>query len=88
MEVFGNKFDSCGVFYPLQTFSRGVPLDFSGCLFIPGRTRPSVTSEMRKNRFENITSRRPYGGRSELMWIHIAAVFACNFTNHMMYHSK
>jgi predicted short-subunit dehydrogenase-like oxidoreductase (DUF2520 family) len=83
MKIFGNKFDSCGVFYPLQTFSRNRSLDFSSVPVFLISPKASVINEMSQIA-SKITSRVVEIDEERLMWIHIAAVFACNFPNHMM----
>lgn len=82
MDVLSPLSDSHGVFYPLQTFSKDSEVDISKVpLFIEGST-PDVENVIRqfaKRIFSNI-----YHADSELRKkMHIAAVFACNFTNYM-----
>lgn len=77
-----NKHPKCGVFYPFQTFTKGKEVDFSKFpLFLEGNSDEvdlamfqfarSVSNDVRL-----LTSRN----RKQL---HLAAVFVCNFTNHM-----
>ncbi|TVQ10766.1 MAG: DUF2520 domain-containing protein [Bacteroidetes bacterium] len=71
-----------GVFYPLQTFSKTIEPDFSNIpLCIEAKTEKHqqilyhLASEISRDvRFINSKQRET---------IHIAAVFACNFTNHL-----
>ncbi|HYW95598.1 MAG TPA: DUF2520 domain-containing protein [Bacteroidales bacterium] len=82
ISVFGNKFTRCGVFYPLQTFSKNRVLDFHEVpLFIEssGPEAYEAMTEIAKNISRYV---RPVDS-ALLEKIHIAAVFACNFTNHM-----
>ena len=71
-----------GVFYPLQTFTRGRRLDFGDIpLFIEG-SDPSVAGEMKE--LAARLSRRVYDADSSTRRaMHVAAVFACNFANHL-----
>lgn len=80
--VLGRLSPNYGVFYPLQTFSKGVEVDMhevpvfvEGCndhvLDIAGRLARSVTDKV----YEADVTRRSR--------LHAAAVFACNFTNHL-----
>lgn len=72
-----------GVFYPLMTFSREEPVDMSAVpFFIEG----SDTSVFRRlTEIARYISSRVYQADSNLRkHMHLAAVFACNFTNHML----
>ncbi len=82
MGVFGKKFDRYGIFYPLQTFSKVRALDFHMIpVFIEG-SDPGTTKDMRD--IAEKISRHVYDtDAGQLLQIHLAAVFACNFTNHM-----
>ena len=69
-----------GVLYPLQTFTKGRPLDMSQVpLFIESDGNlpllHEVASQISSVVTEMDSSRRRY--------LHLAAVFCCNFTNHM-----
>lgn len=72
-----------GVIYPLQTFSKGVPMTYSDIpCFIEGRNKMVVDLLKRYCSiiFDNVCE-----ADSEIRGkYHIAAVFACNFTNHLM----
>lgn len=69
-----------GVLYPLQTFTKGRPLDMRQVpLFIESDGNlpflRQVASQLSANVTEMDSARRRY--------LHLAAVFCCNFTNHM-----
>lgn len=74
----------CGVFYPLQTFSKErnvdmsvVPIFIEGCSDDVSSYLITVAQTLSSHVYNaNSTQRRG---------LHLAAVFACNFTNHM-YH--
>jgi predicted short-subunit dehydrogenase-like oxidoreductase (DUF2520 family) len=76
------KHPNIGVFYPLQTFSKTKELDFSKIpMCIEGNSNSTqnklieLASDISKDvRVIDSTTRKN---------IHIAAVFACNFANHM-----
>lgn len=71
-----------GVFYPLQTFSRGVALDLRAVpLFIEGST-PGVEAQIREIG-ERVFDRVIHADSNLRRSMHVAAVFACNFTNYM-----
>ena len=82
MGVFDNNLANHGVFYPLQTFSKDLNLDFSE---IP------ICIEANNNKFENelinfgkkLSEKVVKMSSEQRKQLHIAAVFACNFSNHM-----
>ncbi|MCD8103286.1 MAG: DUF2520 domain-containing protein [Alistipes sp.] len=71
-----------GVFYPLQTFTKGREIDFSGIpVFIEGSDEMAL-SAMRE--LAEALGTEPQLLESEKRAVlHAAAVFACNFTNYM-----
>lgn len=71
-----------GVIYPMQTFSKQKPVDFTNLpVFIEANT--PTDCQLLKGLMEGI-SRKVYQASSEQRrYLHIAAVFACNFSNHM-----
>ena len=82
IDVFQKKRSRYGVLYPMQSFSKSHPAEMSEVhIFIEGcdsktcKEIKTIASLMTKNVHE-ATSRK----REKL---HIAAVFACNFANHM-----
>lgn len=76
-----------GVFYPLQTFSKGKSLDFSNIpICIEGESDETI--EMLRGLANSISSAVHLLNSSQRKVIHLAAVFACNFTNHMFTVSK
>lgn len=82
MQVFAGYTERYGVLYPLQTFSKSREISFLGIpLFI------ECHREEDKNCLEEL-ARRLSGKVCELSSekrrsLHLAAVFACNFTNHI-----
>lgn len=81
INVLKNK-NRKGVFYPLQSFTKGKTVDFSKIpICAEARTEKdektlgSLASRLRSG-FYNI-------GSEERKYIHVAAVFVNNFTNHM-----
>ncbi len=76
--------ENYGVMYPLQTFSKGRELDFSKIpVFIEANSKANletiqkIASSLSGN-VKELDSQKRHA-------LHVAAVFACNFTNHM-YH--
>lgn len=82
LDVFGDHSDHAGVFYPLQTFSRNNPMDYRTIsFFIEGA---SVEMERRLSALaQKISGRWQIADSESRKLIHIAAVFSCNFANHM-----
>ena len=71
-----------GVFYPLQTFSKTSELDYSTipfCLEANSEENlsllKSIASSISQHQYEISTAQR--------QTLHLAAVFVCNFTNHL-----
>ena len=84
MDVFSGRFDNYGVIYPLQTFSKMRPVDFQEVpLFIEANTQGNLLA-LRK--VAEAVSRKVYEASSaERMKLHLAAVFGCNFANHLFH---
>lgn len=84
VEVLKGKAGSCGVLYPLQTFSPDVnPVWKDIPVFVEADQRFLETFLL--NTARDI-GQEGYSLSSEnRMKIHLAAVFACNFTNHLMH---
>ena len=71
-----------GVFYPMQTFSKQKPVDFSKVPFFLEGDGGETLVMLRE--LASSLSEKVYDATSEQrMALHMAAVFACNFTNHM-----
>lgn len=71
-----------GVFYPLQTFSKDVPLDYSQIPFFVEALEQSTEEELRQ--LASTISEKVYTADSERRKVlHIASIFACNFANHL-----
>lgn len=80
--IFAGHVERYGVFYPMQTFSKEQDVDFSGIpVFIEAHT-PDDTAVLREYA-EKISNRVYEAGSDRRKYLHLAAVFACNFTNHM-----
>lgn len=71
-----------GVLYPLQTFSRDVDVDMSRVpMFVEGSS-PEVEAEV-YDLARHLSETVHYADGDLRARMHVAAVFACNFTNHM-----
>ena len=70
-----------GVLYPMQTFSKAVPVEFKTLpLYIEATDAEtlSLVRNLAQSLSENVTELSSEDRR----YLHLAAVFACNFTNH------
>ena len=83
MEVFAGRRCRYGVLYPLQSFSRDLLVDLSRVHFFVEGSSAAVTAQItdftRRFLSENVTFADSRRRRN----LHLAAVFACNFANHM-----
>ncbi len=71
-----------GVLYPMQTFSKSRAVDFSTVpFFIEGSGKEET--EMLKSLAKRLGGQVYEATSEQRRYLHIAAVFACNFTNHM-----
>lgn len=81
MEIFGAKFQKHGVFYPLQTFSKNKKVSFEQIpIFVEANT--AETTQTLLSIAKCISEKTFPASSTQRIKIHIAAVFACNFTNY------
>ncbi|MES2448311.1 MAG: DUF2520 domain-containing protein [Bacteroidota bacterium] len=76
------NFENFGVFYPLQTFSKNKQVDFSTiplCLEANNEESLAVLKEIANKLSTNVLE----VNSDKRKILHLAAVFACNFTNHL-----
>ena len=82
LAIFGDKFEKFGVLYPVQTFNKNIELDF---------LKTPICIEANNTEFEDellylassISEKVVSMNSSQRKQLHIAAVFASNFSNHM-----
>jgi len=82
MDVFQKKFSNYGVFYPLQTFSKKRDLDFNSvpiCIEANSEQLERILIRLAKKLTETVE----LVDSEQRKVLHLAAVFACNFSNHM-----
>lgn len=73
-----------GVLYPMQTFSRQEVVDFTDVtIFIEGFGGDDTFEEIRRLA-ESLSPHVCYADSETRRGIHVAAVFACNFVNHLL----
>lgn len=71
-----------GVFYPLQTFSKDKPIDFRNvpvCIEASNKTTAASLECIAKSISKNVKKINS----EQRKILHLAAVFACNFSNHL-----
>lgn len=82
IELFQNKRTSYGVLYPMQSFSKSRPADMSEVHFFVEGNDSIITQDIKD--LASLMTRNVHEATSaEREKLHIAAVFACNFANHM-----
>lgn len=81
IEVFANRFLHYGVFYPFQTFSMGKDVDFKEIPVLIEGSEPESISTI-KSIALSISDNVQECSSDQRKVLHIAAVFACNFTNY------
>ncbi len=72
-----------GVLYPLQTFTKNVELDYTQIPFCIEAT-DEETEELLVGLAQTVSENVQLGDSEERRTLHVAAVFACNFTNHLL----
>lgn len=83
LDILKKNNNSVGVFYPLQTFTKDVDLNYSEIpVFIEGDTRETV--ERLTKVAELFTNNIHIADSDKRKKLHLASVFACNFTNALM----
>ncbi len=82
LEVFPGKIKHPGVLYPLQTFTRGRSIDFKELNFL-AETSDQFSFSILKNLTLSLGSKIMKSEAGNRKMLHLAAVFVCNFTNHM-----
>jgi len=82
MAVLAGKFARYGVFYPLQTFSKSRDVDFSEIPVFLEANDEKTLSEL-KNVASILTKNINEANSEKRKYLHLSAVFACNFVNHL-----
>ncbi len=81
MSLFEGKVQHYGVFYPMQTFSKERLVDFCQLsIFVEGSDKQ--TTDVVKELALSLTQKVFELSSDERKYLHLAAVFACNFVNH------
>lgn len=81
IDVFKNRADRYGVFYPMQSFSKQREVDFRHIPFFIEANSPEDSAAL--HQLAETLSADVYDINSDARkHLHLAAVFACNFANH------
>ncbi len=83
ISIFGKKFKNSGVFYPVQTFSMKRGVDFKNipvCI----EANNAVAKKKITTLAKSLTGKIHFLDSRQRKVIHLAAVFANNFSNHLL----
>jgi predicted short-subunit dehydrogenase-like oxidoreductase (DUF2520 family) len=83
LDVFPAAFNRTGVFYPLQTFSKGVEMSYDLIPLLVEANSPEDLKDLRKLASQLSTSVSNCDHETRLK-LHVAAVFTSNFCNHLL----
>jgi predicted short-subunit dehydrogenase-like oxidoreductase (DUF2520 family) len=83
IDIFPGRIHNKGVFYPLQTFSEGRDVDFKGLPFLL-ESSDSKSSHILADLAAAMGSKSFFVNTDQRILVHLAAVFICNFSNHML----
>ena len=83
MEVFGKSSKNHGVFYPLQTFTRRIEMDYNSIPFFIEGASPEIEALLLGVAMKISGSCFVVNSENRRK-IHVAAIFACNFSNHLV----
>jgi predicted short-subunit dehydrogenase-like oxidoreductase (DUF2520 family) len=83
LDIFPEKIQRRGIFYPLQTFSKGRKVSFFDLPFLL-ESSDDESAGILKTLAESIGGKVHFVDTEQRRMLHLAAVFVCNFTNHML----
>ena len=87
MDIYHDLPVRCGVFYPLMTFTTGKKVNIEEVPFCI-EADDSLAENILVKMAQKLSQTVYLVSSSERQVLHIAAVFACNFTNHLLALSK
>jgi predicted short-subunit dehydrogenase-like oxidoreductase (DUF2520 family) len=87
LDIFPEEFKHKGVFYPFQTFSKNRKINFVDLPFLL-ESSDDESSEILKTLAESIGGEVHFIDYEQRKLLHLAGVFVCNFTNHMLTEGK
>ncbi len=81
-DVLKGPSSNYGIFYPLQTMTKSIALDFAQVPMLIEGSNEATHSLLQE--LANTISQQVYSiDETQRQWVHLAAVFANNFTNHL-----
>ena len=83
LEVMAEYHQQVGVLYPLQTFSKAKAIDFSSIPLYIEANEGETLSHIRQLA-ESLSHEVHEASSAQRAILHVAAVFACNFSNHLV----
>lgn len=86
-DIFPEQVNPKGIIYPLQTFSPGRDVSFIDLPFFL-EASDEHSSVILKNLVDSIEGKVHFVDTERRRILHLAAVFVCNFTNHMIAKGK
>lgn len=84
MDILAYHFPKCGVFYPLQTFSKSRKIYFKDVSLLIEATDKKIIALL-SGLGRKLTGNVKEVSSEQRAYVHLAAVFACNFSNHMLF---
>jgi predicted short-subunit dehydrogenase-like oxidoreductase (DUF2520 family) len=84
LQELSNFTTNAGVLYPLQTFNKGIELDFSSVPLCIEGADESITTRLEELAL-TISKNVSRVSSNQRKVLHLAAVFACNFPNYLYY---
>lgn len=82
LDILKDSFKNYGVLYPLQTFSKGTPVELSEVPFFTEASSEAVSQTI-KSVASQLSAKIHETNSQQRMLLHVAAVFACNYSNLM-----
>ena len=86
IDVLSGRFERCGVIYPVQTFTKGVKVDFAKVPLLVETLGFDDNNDNNANPVVQLARSLSRDVRrldsAQRRALHLAAVFACNFVNH------
>lgn len=82
MQVLQSHFQHVGVFYPFQTVSKGKPIDFSQVPICLEAANDHILAQL-KVLGKQLSNKLYVINSDSRKRLHLAAIFACNFVNHL-----
>jgi predicted short-subunit dehydrogenase-like oxidoreductase (DUF2520 family) len=83
LNIFPEHIKQKGIFYPLQTFSKDRKVSFIDLPFLL-ESSDEGSSAILRDMAESIKGKVHFVDTEKRTMLHLAAVFVCNFTNHML----